>query len=144
MLSPKQVMDHAQGVIAASHRAAYDAAIVQQLSERLRMSPGAVAAMARKQREGREPLDPAATAPLVLEPQVAGRTGEPRVRVSVDLRRVGDWSVAEADAYARTMLAAQQRAEDETVYRQLLMATVGMTDWQAQNAVADLSTFHRF
>jgi len=143
-LTPVMAFDHARGVLAAAHRAAYDAAVVNQLTTKLNLPLNTVATVANLIRDERSRLDPADTDPLRFEPGVDGKTLRPYITVSVGIEPVGQWSVAEADGHARTVLSAVEKANLDTVYHQVLTATMGMDEWRAKNMVADVGTFRRY
>lgn len=131
-LTPRQVLDHVRGVLDASRRAAVDAAMVQRARE---SGSRAATTLANRVRREHPPLDHELTAPLVFEPVVTG-TMSPYVRVLLHSATVARWTVAEADAYARTLMTTQRQADDETIYRRLLTERIQPST--AAKLIADL------
>ena len=142
VLSAREVMNHAAAVVAVASRAAFDAAVIEQ-ADQLGLANGAGFALASKLRKARLPVDHTATAPLRFEP-VIDRQARAWVRVSLRTTAVSRWSVAETHTYARTLWTTQQRAEDETTYRQVLIAAMGMEETLAASVVHDIGTLHKF
>lgn len=142
-LSPPQVFAHANGMQAAASRAAYDEAIYRQAVESRGLSPRRAAGVVATMHRERPPLDPEATAPLRLG-VVLDANHEGRVTVALHRSTIGRWSVIQADGYVRTLLAAQQRAENETAFHDLLVAFDGMSPSDALSTVTDTGTFHNF
>lgn len=145
VLNDRQAFDHANAVLAAAHRALYDSAVLSQLTTKLKLPLNAVSTVANIMRGHRPPLDHTQTEPLRFEPTVDGKTGRPYLIVSIGTQRtVARWSTLEADTYARTVLSTVERARLDTVYHTVLSSVMGMEEWRAKNAVADLGTFHKY
>ncbi len=142
-LTPARVFEHVNGVQKVASRAAYDAAVYRQAVDNRELSPRQASALVNQLRRDRPPLDPDATSPLRFG-VLLDANHEGRVTVSLARTTIGRWSVLQADMYIRSLLAAQQRAENETVFRSLLIMLDGMSPSAALETVEDTGTFHVF
>lgn len=124
VLNPTEAMVHALGVMEAVARAEYDAAVLRQFTK-MDIDVSAVAEMVRQLRADRPPLDPAATAPLWLEPGV-NKDFEPFLVVSVKGAKVGQWSVADARGHAVFVIEAVVGADLDAGYARTLRSVLGM------------------
>lgn len=123
LLTYRQAFDHAQAVIHAAARARYDAVMLSEFAGKFKVPVATVAHMVREARKHRKPLTTADPDPFRFDSGVDGKN-RGYVAVSIGVDRLTRWSVAEADAYARTVLGMTERAElDTAAYRILTMWT---------------------
>jgi len=141
-ITPPQMWGHVDIPMAAMARAKHDAARIHQAIQNLELQAheGPMATLANRLRRGRRPLDPTATYPLRFEPVIDSRTGEGMVRVSLHTATVARWSPYQVEEYVRDLLTTQQRAEDDTLFREFLVAAGGT----AADVPNDEGTFHKF
>ena len=138
-LTPDVALRHAQGVLAAAHRAAYDAAVLRQMTQKFNFALSDAGKLAMELRSDRPPLDPTDTAPLWLEPGVKLDL-KPFLIVHINGERVGQWDVDQAERHAHIVLAAVGVADLDSGYYRMLRST-GVEEPQARAAVEDLVNF---
>src|SRR5438093_11572668 len=102
-LTPDRALQYALGILRAAHHAAYDAAVLRQMTS-INIKMEAAAEVVSTLRKDRPPLDHDATRPLRLDPGV-NRYLEPFLIVSVNDDRVGQWSVEDAEQHAMFVLS---------------------------------------
>lgn len=140
-LTPAEAFRHAQGILAAAHRAAYDAAVMRQLIRKLHIDDMAAMEFVMSMRKDRPPLAPEDTAPIWLEP---GVTRPPEMRPflvqSVNGEKVGQWDIDQAERHARAVLAMSGVADLDSGYLRALR-TIGIEEYRAHNVIDDLKNF---
>ena len=136
ILTPDEAMAHAAGVLAAAHRAEYDAAVLAQLTK-LGIERESVAMLIRQLRDDRPPLDPAATHPLTLEPCV-NAAGKPFITVASPGREQGQWTTEDARSHAIAVLECVAVADLDAAYLRALTGLIGIDRSRARRVVEDL------
>lgn len=140
-LTPTEALSHAQGVLAAARRAAYDAAVMRQLTSKVGIDDRSAMEFVMSMRDDRPPLAKDATAPLWLEP---GVTPPPEFRpflvLSINGEKVGQWDVDQAEQHAAWVLAMTGNADLDSGYFRALR-TIGIGEDRARNVVDDLRHF---
>lgn len=139
MLTHRQAFDHAQAVIISGHRAHYDALMMNQFAGKFHVPVATVSTAIREHRKNRSPLPRVDTDPLRFDSGVDGKTGRGYVTVAVGVDHLTKWTVAESDAYARTVIGMTERADLETGWFQTL-TTWGAEEQRVRNAMAELHT----
>lgn len=140
-LDPDAATRYAWGVLDAAHRAAYDAAVFKQLTRKLKLDLETVAQLVVDLRKDRPELDPAATAPLVLQPGVT-KTFKPFVTVSLRSgAKLGQWELEDARQHALRALEAVKVADLDSAYHRTLVGLVGIEVARADNVVDDLGNY---
>lgn len=133
---------YALGVLDAAHRAAYDAAVMQQMHKKLGIALEDGAQLVVDLRKDRPPLSSEATAPIALDPGVTARDQKPFLAISVHGKRVGQWTVDDAREHALAVLETVVAADLDANYFRALVGIVGIDAGRAQQAVADIAN-HR-
>jgi hypothetical protein len=139
-LTPDQAFRHAQGILAAAHRAAHDAAVLRQMTRGWEFPLQHAGHLIQSMRDDRPPLDPADTAPLFLEPGVAPADLRPFLIVHINGEPVGQWDVEQAKQHAMAVLSMAGVADLDSGYYRLL-STQGIEEHQARGAVDDLANY---
>lgn len=139
-VTPDRAVKYAHGVLRAAHRAAYDAAVLRQLTTLGGVEREAAVAVVTSLREDRPPLDDEATRPFTMEPGV-NEALEPFLTIRLNGKPLGQWEFGAAVKHATTMLAQVSVAELDTGYLQGLMQYVGVDRQIASNMVSDLAKF---
>lgn len=136
-LTNREVFDAARDVLAVTHQAIHDGALVAKLvtGGRPRQTALLVANKARKKEHK------ATIGPILLSPGVDTVTLAPFVSVAIG-SMVGRWTVVEADELSRDLFGAAATAERQTETRHVLIG-MGMPDFQATNAVSDLDAYRQ-
>lgn len=142
-LTHRQAWDHGQAVIAAGHRAQFDAVMMGHFAGKLNVPLASVSTAIKEVRKHRTPLDHMHADPLRFDAGVDGKTGRGYVAVAVGVERITRWSVTEADAYARTVIGMTERADLETGMFQTLTAW-GAEEQRVRNALAELHAPREF
>lgn len=140
-LTPTDALRHAQGVLAAAQRAAYDAAVMRQMTRSWQFPFQDARNLLMIMRGDRPPLDPADTAPLWLEPGVTPTDLRPFLALSINGKQVGQWDVGQAEQHARWVLAMSGVADLDSGYYRLLRTHAGTDAELARVAVDDLANF---
>lgn len=140
-LSREEAYDHAAAVLTAAQRAEYDAAVFQQLNGKLGLPLDTVAEAIRDLRSTRAPLDPNAMHPIGLEPLVTSQ-GKPFLILSVNGRRVCQWTPADARRHAAGALELAEAVRLDSDYFTWLTNDAGVEEPRARNVVDDLAN-HR-
>jgi hypothetical protein len=135
-LDPERALRYAWGVLDAAHRAAYDAAIVKQLTA-IGVEVQAAAVVVNDVRVDRPPLDSASTEPMDFEPGVAAG-GEPFLVVLINGERVGQWTVQDARGHALAILESVVVADLDGGYYRALIGGVGLDENRARQVVQDV------
>lgn len=143
MLTHAQAWDHAQSVIIAAHRAAYDALMLNQFAGKFKVPVATVSNVIKEARKHRGPLPNVNTDPLRFDPGVDGKTGRGYIAVAVGVERITRWSVAEADAYARTVIGTIETAELDTATFTTLTLW-GADEQRVRNSLAELHVPREF
>ena len=139
-LTPDKALKHAYAVLQAAHRAAYDAAVVKQLTH-IGVQQDHAGQMVNDLREDRPALNKKDLWPLWLEPGVSAFTGEPFIHVFVDGQMVGQWSFADAQAHATAVLGTVAVADLDSAYFLALTGLLNLDENRAHNVVADIANF---
>lgn len=140
VLDRNQALRYAAAVAAAAARAAYDAAMMRQLTNKLGMPLASAAGFIADVRADRPPLDDAALEPLGLNPGVSAFTGEPFIRITVSGKLVGQWSPADALQHSTHVLEVLAGVDLDAGYYRALTAT-GVDEARMRAAVEDLANF---
>ena len=139
-LTPDRALRHAVGVLRAAHRAAYDAAVVRQLTRKVNVEMEAAAQVLKDLREDRPPLDSADTEPLSFEPGV-NKDLEPFLIISVNGKPAGQWSAEAAEEHAMFVLSSVVVADLDSAYYRTLTGLVGLEEPRARNIVEDIGNW---
>jgi hypothetical protein len=139
-ISFDRAVKYAQEVLRAAHRAAYDAAVVRELTAVDGIEQQAVAELIADMRQDRPPLNEEASRPLSFVPGV-NKELNPFLRLSIDGKEVGQWDYKDAVEHAVTMLGLVAVAELDTLYFQGLQRLVGLPPEVAANMVSDLANY---
>ena len=139
ILTPDEAMAHAAGVLAAAHRAEYDAAVLAQLTK-LGIDREGTVMVVRQLRADRPPLDPAVTYPLTLEPCVNG-AGVPFITVASPGHEQGQWTTTDARSHAIAVLECVAVADLDAAYLRALTGLIGLDKNRARRAVEDLVNY---
>jgi len=129
---------YALAAIAAAEYAAYDAAVLAQVTKIVKGDKAAAAQMVLDLRADRAPLDTAATHPLAFEPIIASKTGEPAIHVSLRGTRFCQWTVDDLKGHALHVLGAAAAVDLDNAYYQLLTTLINVEPDRARNVVGDL------
>lgn len=140
-LTPDQAFKHAQGILAAAHRAAYDAAVMRQMTRGWEFPFQHAGELVMAMRDDRPPLDPADTAPLFLEPGVTPTDLRPFLLVHINGEKVGQWDVEQAQQHARWVLSMAGVADLDSGYYRMLRTQADVEEHQARSAVGDLANY---
>lgn len=133
---------YAFGVLDAAHRAAYDAAVFAQLTRKLGLDDETAGLTIVDLRKDRPPLPPETTAPIVLDPGVSNRDQKPFLALSVNGKRVGQWTVEDARQHALAVLETVVVADLDAGYYRALVGQIGIDSDTAQQVVQDIGN-HR-
>lgn len=140
-LAPDAAMRHASQVLAAATTAEYDAAVFLQMHKRLAVTVRDAAGLLQDLRSDRPPLVFDAQPFLRLEPGVSSTTHKAFLSVFLDDRRVGQWTVPDAEGHAVAVLNAIAVADLDAGYRRLLIGVIGIDEGRAHAAVEDVESF---
>jgi hypothetical protein len=140
-LTPDQAFKHAQGILAAAHRAAYDAAVMRQLTRGWEFPFQHAGVFVMAMRDDRPPLDPTDTAPLFLEPGVTPTDFRPFLLVHINGEKVGQWDVEQAQQHALWVLSMAGVADLDSGYYRMLRTQADVEEHQARSAVDDLANY---
>jgi hypothetical protein len=140
ILNPVEALVYAGGVLTAAARAAYDAAVLKQMVQKLELSLEAAAQVIVDLRKDRPPLDPAATYPLILE-SGATMAFKPFVKVLVEGQEQGQWSVEDAREHALRVLESVAVADLDSAYLREMIGTLGVSKSTASQCVEDLGNY---
>lgn len=143
MLTHAEAFNHAQAVIAAGHRAHFDALMLRQFAGKFHVPVATVSNVVREARKHRPPLADVNTDPLQFDSGVDGKSGRGYVAVAVGVERIARWNVSEADAYARTVIAMTERADLDTAAFHTL-TTWGAEEQRVRAALSELHAPHEF
>jgi hypothetical protein len=141
ILTPDRALQYALGILRAAHHAAYDAAVLRQMTIKVGVPMEAAAEVVGSLRADRPPLDHEATRPLRLEPGV-NKHLEPFLVISVNGEQLGQWSVEDAEQHAMFVLSTVVVADLDSAYYRALTGLVNIEEPRARNIVADLAN-HR-
>lgn len=139
-LTPDRALKHAQGILAAAHRAAYDAAVGRQMTERFGLAMEQAMELVAMLRADRPPLDIADTAPLYLEPGV-NKDLKPFLTLYINGEAVGQWDVDQAEQHAIWVLSMVGAADLDSAYHRMLVGQLEIDESQARQAIGDLANF---
>lgn len=140
-LDPERATRYAWGVLDAAHRAAYDAAVLKQMTRKLKLDLSAAGQLVTDLRNDRPDLDHGATAPLILEPGVT-KTLKPFLKVSLSNGNVlGQWSFEDARQHALHVLESVKVADLDGAYHRALVGQVGIDSERARNVVDDVGSY---
>jgi hypothetical protein len=129
-------------VLEAAHRAAYDAAVFQQITKKLRLDQQTAGQLVVDLRADRPSLSGESTAPISFDPGVAARDHSPFLAISIRGERVGQWTVEDARQHALRVLETIIVADLDAGYFRALTGAVGIDASRARQAVADIAN-HR-
>lgn len=118
-LTPDVALKHAYAVLQVAQQAAYDAAVMKQLTH-LGVEHGDAARLIADMREDRPAANPKHLAPLELTPGVSAFTGEPFIHVGVQGEKVGQWDFKDAQHHALAVLGAVAAADLDSAYLRML------------------------
>ncbi len=141
-LTPDGAFRHAQGILAAAHRAAYDAAVGRQMIHRFGLTLEHAYELIVMLRNDRPPLDAADTAPLRLEPGV-NKDLKPFLALYVNGEHVGQWDVDQAEQHAIWVLSMVGAADLDSAYYRMLVGQQQIEESQARQAVDDLANYRQ-
>lgn len=140
-LTPERAVRHAQGVLAAAHRAAYDASVARQMTRGFGLTIEDATGLLEMLRDDRPPLDPEDTMPLLLIPGV-NREMKPFLDLHVNGEHRGQWDVDHAEKHAIGVLSTVGIADlDSGYYRMLVGQFLQIDDSQARQSIDDLRNF---
>lgn len=140
VLTPREALSHAYGVLAAVGRAEYDVAVAKQLTRKLKVNLEAALQIVSDLRADRPPLDPADTFPLVIEPGVNARL-KPFLAISCKGMEKGQWDMEQARGHAMAVLTVASVADLDSGYLRCLVSTVGIDRNKALQVVDDLQNY---
>ncbi len=126
----------------AAHRAAYDAAVLEQLHTKLGIAADDAARLVMDMRADRPAQDLSATKPLKLVPGVSAFTRAPFLRIEMNGKAVGQWSVEDARQHALGVLEAVVVADLDANYYRALIGQVHLDEGRSRQVVADIAN-HR-
>ena len=130
---------YAQSILAAVARAEYDAIVLRQLSDKLKLDLQTAGQMVGDLRADRPPA--VSSFPLRLKPGVNSKK-EPFLTVEINGEDVGQWDLEAARKHALAALEAPYVADLDAGYLRALIGVVGVEEHVARNVVADLEV-HR-
>lgn len=139
-LDRTQATAYVMAVLTAAVYAEYDAAVIRQhtaLGLGLPTAAGAVKDM----RADRAPLDDAATSPLRFESIVTAANRDPAVLVSLDGRRIAQWTAEETKGHALHVLEVVAVVDLDAAYYRYLRGPVRLDEGRARAVVGDLGQF---
>lgn len=137
-MSPSECLHYANTVLAATHRAAYDAAVIDQLTS-LNHDLEAAGQLINILRQRRKPLPDKATRPLSFVPGVSVFTREPFLTVNLHGAPLGQWTVSDALDHATAVLELIEVARLDSGYLRLLVEDVGLDEDTALRVVDGLA-----
>jgi|GEM_PF-2727938 len=141
ILTPDEALTYAAGVLAASARAEYDAAVLRQLtSSKLKLPMEAAAEVISGLRKDRPPLDPEITYPFTFEPGVT-KAGKPFVKIICVGEPTGQWDAADGRSHAMGVLESVAVADLDSAYLRALVGAIGLDRARAMNVVDDLANY---
>lgn len=129
---------YASTILDATERAEYDAAVIRQFTDAMKVPQALAAHSVADLREDRPPLDLAAIAPLDLQPGVSRQTGAPFLTVRRGGQPIGQWSTADAQGHALHVLRAVHAVPLDAAYRRYLIGHVNVEPQIARNMVGGL------
>ncbi len=129
---------YAAAVLATAQRAEFDAAVLALLTNRLGLDLQAAGWFVGSLRNDRPAINPADTAPLVLEPGIAMRPPHPAfIKILIHGKVVGQWEVVDARSHALHVLETLEGADlDAGLFRHLM--AMDLDEGRARNVVADV------
>lgn len=131
---------YATEVFTAAAYAAYDAAVLKQMTKGLGLPPAEAAEVVKGLRADRPPLNQDALGVLRMEPGVSAFTGKPFLRCSLTANPMQwQWDPAEADQHAGHVVQCYPAANLDNAYRRYLVGVVGLDQGRAMAAVEDLA-----
>lgn len=139
-LTEEEGLTYASAVLRACASAEYDAAMLAQLTGKLKMPERMVGPMLVELREQRGPGTWQA-GPLILTPGVSVFNRAPFLRCEVPGDLTWQWSPAEAKQHARHVLEVAAAVEYDAAYRAFLIDKVGIEPERALNVVGDIANF---
>lgn len=135
-LNPAAAAAYASGVLTAAMRAAHDAGVFTQLTER-GIPEADVARTILDLRNDRPDLPSTGTS-LALVPGVNPQ-GVPFLVVEIDGKATGQWTVEDGRNHATHVLEAVHAADLDAAYHRYLMGVIGLDNESATAAVDDLA-----
>ncbi|HEY9476374.1 MAG TPA: hypothetical protein VIS06_21300 [Mycobacteriales bacterium] len=132
---------YATTVLDACQYAEHDAAILAQLTKKLRIPVQAAAEFIAELRQDRPPLDCAALTPLGLEPGISARTRRPFLVLYLDGQPWAQWDVADGRQHAHAVLDAVPAVDLDAAYYRRLTGAMGVDPDQARQVIHDLANF---
>lgn len=130
---------HVFAVVDVAQRAAYDAAVIAQLTK-TGVDLDAAVELVAGIRADRPPV--VIPGPLELVPGVSQKTREPFLTVQVNGKPVGQWTVEDAEQHATYVLGAVAVADLDSGYYRALRGMLQLDEQRARNVVDDLAN-HR-
>lgn len=118
--------------------ARHDAAVIRQMIRRLGLSAYDAAMTVKDLRADREPLNDAATVPLIFTPIVSGTSFEPYVHVHAGEIAISQWTPQDCFQHAGHVLEALAGVDLDSAYYRYLTTTIGTDPARARAAVNDL------
>jgi hypothetical protein len=133
---------YAATVARAASYAETDAAVLDQLVNKLGLPRRDAAGVVADLRERRPALDAAAIAPLELAPSISAITGKPFLAVGMAGRASGQWTLDDARGHAVHVLEALATVDTDTAYFEYLAGSDGRVGPdRARAAVEDVANF---
>lgn len=139
-LTPARANQYAGALLGAVAEAEYDAAIVQQMTDKLSLDMATTAQLIRDMRAERTQK---LAAGLTFEPGVSQRKQHPFVMIVRDGQPIGQLDAPAARRHALHVLEAVPVADLDAAYLKVLRGIVGTPEGTARQVIADIDNYRQ-
>ena len=140
ILDHDRALAYAYEVLRAVVTAEYDAAVIAQLKDKGIPEATAVEVV-RILRLDRPPPDDTATAPLMIFPGVSRQTRKPFLRIDIDDKQAGEWTLEDARSNALAVLEAHAIADLDSAYYRAMTNLVQVPPEIGRTMVGELVNY---
>lgn len=135
ILTRESATEHVFNVLSAVAEAEYDAAVLRQMNN-IVDEPQAAIQVVLDLRKDRP--DPISVGPLVFRPGVSTRTGNAFLKVMLNGKALGQWTIQDARDHALRVLEAVLVADLDAAYLRTLQTLIQIDEQTSRSIVGDL------